>query len=286
MPPPILLTGHSGARLQLFASANPPFVRKRAADAARSARLRAQAAKISWAASHGIDVPAIIGDGEQDGVYYFDMEYMPAESASHAAIAGEHTDWPRVFGALAGLLRALRATEAGEIPAAAFAGKLRAIEAASVANGLSAPLAARLAPLIGSLAARDWRGIPSSACHGDLTLENILLGPGKRVTFIDFDVPEPSSWQLDIAKLFQDLTGQWCLRRLAIEQGDSIETTNAKASLGRLARAARTALLAEFPLAPERLTQMVCYHLLRTLPYARDEALAAFVLTRIETLLR
>ena len=62
--------------------------------------------------------------------------------------------------------------------------------------------------------ARDWDNIPESPCHGDLTLENILLTAGKTVGLIDCDEAFVSSWWLDFGKLFQDIAGHWCLRGL------------------------------------------------------------------------
>ena len=84
------------------------------------------------------------------------------------------------------------------------------------------------------LSARDWSAIPESPCHGDLTLENILLHQ-RRAVFIDCDETFASSYWLDLSKLFQDVDGHWCLRHLYLDAPAGTAVVNAIGRLHRLA---------------------------------------------------
>jgi hypothetical protein len=46
----------------------------------------------------------------------------------------------------------------------------------------------------------DWNDIPHSPCHGDLTLENILVANERGIVFIDCDDAWVSSFWLDMGK--------------------------------------------------------------------------------------
>jgi hypothetical protein len=136
----------------------------------------------------------------------------------------------------------------------------------------------------GRLAQRNWAGIPESPCHGDLSLENILLTTGKSIAFIDCDDPWISSFWLDFGKLFQDIHGHWCIRNLSIASRSS-ELVNAGQKLEQLsgpflslASNIDVALTAHLP-------QLAALCLLRALPYSQDPAVIAFLCHRIHRVL-
>ena len=51
-----------------------------------------------------------------------------------------------------------------------------------------------------------------SLCHGDLTLENMVVGEDGTICVIDLLDPPFEHWWNDVAKLHQDLAGGWFLR--------------------------------------------------------------------------
>lgn len=53
--------------------------------------------------------------------------------------------------------------------------------------------------------------LPRSICHGDLTLENLIYSKNQ-FFMIDVSDGDYDSWVFDIAKLRQDLDGEWFLR--------------------------------------------------------------------------
>jgi hypothetical protein len=97
-------------------------------------------------------------------------------------------------------------------------------------------IVAMAAALIG----RTWAGIPGSACHGDMTLENLLLPQNRNTVFIDCDEPFISSYWLDLAKLCQDIDGHWCLRQLYLEGTSGPTLVNAAERLQRLVQPLRS----------------------------------------------
>jgi tRNA A-37 threonylcarbamoyl transferase component Bud32 len=59
--------------------------------------------------------------------------------------------------------------------------------------------------------------LPSSTCHGDLTLENLIYSTDNRFVLIDVSSGDYDSWVFDIAKLRQDLDAKWFLRNTDVD---------------------------------------------------------------------
>ena len=132
---------------------------------------------------------------------------------------------------------------------------------------------------------RDWTGIPETPCHGDLTLENILLTAGKSIAFIDCDESFASSFWLDFGKLFQDLDGHWCIRALYGPEPAPARLLNAVQKLEQLGAQFRHLASELDPRLPFLLPQLSALGLYRAIPYARNATSVSFVCDRIERLL-
>lgn len=270
------LAGHSGAEVALYAAGRASLVRKTAGSLAQNARLRRQSAHQRALSAAGLRFPRILREGfDERGHAFFEMEYVPARSLAAVLCEAAPFDDAAVTAALERALGLFRLTAGAPLPAALFHAKLDSIAAA-------VPAAAALA---GRLAACDWSDIPGSLSHGDLTLENILLCPSRGVVFIDCDAGFASSWWLDAAKLRQDTAGHWCMRALYRGQAGSAAWLNACQRMERMDRSVLALAARLDPALPARLPQLAALHLLRTLPYTRDEALTAFTLERVAHLL-
>ena len=279
------LTGHSGAVLTLIEAGGQRFVRKQARLASQNERLAAQCDKLRRAHAAGIACPAVYRSGRLDDLFWFDMAFIPADSLAHVLIAGREPDWQTLLPRIAALPALFRQTEAGTIPAEEFRAKLASIATACLTNPVVAPESDRISCYVDRLLDCDWGGIPRSECHGDFTLENILVRADRSVVAIDFDVPEQSAWWLDIAKLFQDLLGHWCLRHLVVADPEGIAVLNAQLALSRAAARFEGLFGPMIPGGMVRLRPMVAFHLLRTLPYAGDSLVVGYVLRRIGAVL-
>jgi aminoglycoside phosphotransferase len=278
------LTGHSGASVVLHAQGSTSFVRKTAASAAASARLRAQARKQHQLWMMGVPVPKILRESEdRDGRAAFDMVYIPGQTLANAVIQAAPIDSQRVVKAVERLIWLFLLERGASIPESRFRDKINEIAALS-RDRITGPALAQIESCAGRLAQKDWRGVPQSPCHGDLSLENILLTAGKSIAFIDCDDPWISSFWLDFGKLFQDVRGHWCIRNLAITSHAS-ELVNARQKLEQL-RAPFLSLASAIDAAlPARLPQLAALCLLRAIPYSQDPAVVAFLCYRIHRLL-
>lgn len=59
--------------------------------------------------------------------------------------------------------------------------------------------------------------LPSSLCHGDFTLENLIYSKDNQFYMIDAVTVPYDSWIFDISKLRQDLDGHWFIRNVDID---------------------------------------------------------------------
>jgi len=278
------LTGHSGAKVVLHAQGSNSFVRKTAASAAASARLRAQANKQHRLWMMGVPVPKILRESEdQAGRAAFDMAYIPGQTLANAVIQAAPIDSPRVVKAIERLIWLFLLERGPAIAESRFRGKIDEIAALS-RDRMTGPALAEIEKCAGRLAEKDWRDIPQSPCHGDLSLENILLTAGKSIAFIDCDDPWISSFWLDFGKLFQDVLGHWCIRNLSIGSHAS-QLVNARQKLEQL-RAPFLSLASAVDAAlPARLPQLAALCLLRAIPYSQNPAVVTFLCHRIHRLL-
>ncbi len=278
------LTGHSGASVVLHTRGSDSFVRKTAASVAAGPRLRAQARKQHKLWMMGVPVPKILRESEDGaGRAAFDMTYIPGQSLANAVIQAAPMDSGRVVKAIERLIWLFLLERGAAIPESRFRDKIGEIVMLS-RDRIGGPAMAMIESCAGRLAQRDWTGIPESPCHGDLSLENILLTAGKSTAFIDCDDPWISSFWLDFGKLFQDVHGHWCIRDLSVASR-SAELVNARQKLEQL-RGPFLSLASSIDIAlPERLPQLAALCLLRALPYSRDSAVVAFLCHRIHRVL-
>jgi aminoglycoside phosphotransferase len=267
--------GHSGARIVFHADKG--LVRKTAPMPAANARLKAQAEKQRRLFMLGLPFPRVLAERiDQAGCAEFDMQYLPGRSVADAASQAATLDAAMIAKSVERMMWLLAPHAGAALAARPFHDKIQAV-AKTGGEGVR-QAASRLAAL-------DWSGIPGSPCHGDLTLENMLITTAKTVAFIDCDEPWVSSYWLDFGKLFQDIDGHWCLRRLYDPQSPQAQRVNAIQKLEPLGRAFRALAERTDPALPARLPQLAALGLLRAIPYARDEDAVAFICRRIAHLL-
>lgn len=271
------LSGFSGAAVTLLRTpGGAPFVRKAAWDAEVGRVLRAQAARQAWlagAVAGAAAVPAVLGEGEADGLYWFDMAFVPGRDAvAFLGAAG--------FDALAGfaerverLMALLAERPAPAAPPPGLAALLRKLdEVALRTNGAFAaaldPLR-RAALLLDRLADDDG----ATACHGDLTLENILVARDGALWLIDPIASPIDHYWVDWSKLFQDVEGGWHAHR-----GRPVASGVTRWLRNRwLAAACRLS-----PGYRRRHALLLGLCFARILPYARDGRDRAYVAMQVE----
>jgi len=112
--------------------------------------------------------------------------------------------------------------------------------------------------------------MPQGPCHGDLTLENILFYQDK-FYLIDCTHKLLNSWWLDSAKLCQDLDAHWFLRN----HNPSLRLIEKLNTLSK-------ELKNNIPIMNN--TKLVCFQLLRILPYCRSDVDKKFIAGKIQSL--
>ena len=271
------LSGLSGAEVVLMRQGERFwFVRKQSTSVEGNHRLRRQAEKQSaFAQCEGIGLltPAILGDGETDGRYYFDMEFVRGfDGASFLRRA----TYPEVTRFADHLCRYL--VSAADRPALfpqpgvrlfdALYRKLCEVQRRT--RGLPPETLARL--FLALERVDELRELPTTCCHGDLTLENLVVTEDGRVWAFDLlDSPFEHYWQ-DLAKLHQDLEGGWYRRK---------QPAVAQCVLSFVSRRLSATARRLHPAYPAVHHLLLAATFVRILPYARTAAETELVAERI-----
>jgi aminoglycoside phosphotransferase len=279
------LKGHSGAEILLCVRGRSSVVRKTAGSVTQNTRLQQQIAKQRLLAAHGLSFPRVISEGIDDrGLAYAEMEYVPARTVASIVANAAPFDQEPVLKAIERALTLFRLQAGDALGADIFQRKISDIVAKSTTRAADGLLADKIAGIGRELSSRNWNAIPSSPCHGDMTLENILLQQ-KRAVFIDCDETFASSYWLDLSKLYQDVDGHWFLRKLYLEPPTKTALANAVGRLLRLAAPLRALALRLEPGFDAYRPHLTALNLFRTIPYTNDRKQIEFVLDRMRMVL-
>ena len=273
-----LLAGLSGARVLLMSKDDRHwFVRKVAKAPENNDRLRRQMAKqiaFGKAVAAVVSTPEILEHGELDGRFYFDMQFVRGTDGVTYLRRAENTEVVALADTFCRYIETVAALPAehangGSLFDALYS-KLCDVQRKTALLD-SATLARLFTGLEGVRSAGD--GLKTTLCHGDMTLENIVVDDQRRVWMIDLlDAPFEHYWQ-DVAKLHQDLEGGWYLL------GQRPISRYVLEYLSRRVMATATRLEPSY--AQVHAVLLACTFV-RILPYVRDDREQAFVRQRIE----
>ena len=275
--PPELL-GLSGANLRIVSQAGGMVVRKTASSPAGNERLKRQEEKQRAFIALGgpITAPTILGSGmDAGGNYFFDMEFVSGldghrflERCSPRDLRS-FTD--RLASHLASLNRLPSIGCASAHPSLFDACLHKLVEVhhrdVGLGNELAGSILAQLS-MIQTLEITD-----TGFCHGDFTLENILIDAHGSIYFIDFLDSTFEHPIQDLVKLSQDLHGGWF--RI---QGKRLSS----AVVAYMERMIEPAVADAFPYYRRVRNTLQALNFCRILPYVTDEARKNFVLARIK----
>jgi aminoglycoside phosphotransferase (APT) family kinase protein len=278
MSNPPELTGLSGANLSIVSHAGGIVVRKTAASAHGNERLKKQAEKQSaFIALDGpITAPKILGSGSDTrGNYYFDMEFISGLDGHRFLERCSPRDLRAFADRLVSHLSTLSQLPCIGGPSAhaslfdACLHKLVEVHHRDVGLG-NALAGSILAQLHG---VRELGIVNAGFCHGDFTLENILIDARGNIYFVDFLDSNFEHPVQDLIKLSQDIHGGWFSIR-----GKRLSS----AVIAYLERTIQPALNEAFPYYRDVRNILQALNFCRILPYVSDQKQKNFVLQRIQ----
>lgn len=206
------LGGHSGCQIFLIENEDlPVFVRKISKDKEYNKRLQAQCEKQAKFVAGNIRAPKVYDYGiNEEGLFYFDMEYVQGITLAERI---KSMEIGKVRGVVEVLVKNLVTTQIEEMNADTkasikniFCDKIHVLK-----QELKSHNNCVINEAIYYLEQHDWTRFAPSNCHGDMTLENIIVKNDK-LYFIDFLDSFYDSWIMDIGTLLQDVQVMWSFR--------------------------------------------------------------------------
>ena len=202
------LGGHSGCRILLCDDDNSVYVRKISKSTEYNDRLRIQKDKQCNFISQTIKTPTVLGEGyTEDEMYYFDMEYVQGITLSEYIKNVRISDVRKIVETLIiELSRSKRLSDVSTLEINnRFATKINDLKRILLGKNKVTDSALDI------LQNHDWSAFENTTCHGDLTLENIIVKNGQ-LYLIDFLDSFYDSWILDASTLMQDVQSMWSYR--------------------------------------------------------------------------
>lgn len=201
------LGGHSGCKILLCEEDdNKVFVRKISSDNQYNERLEIQANKQESFKSNKIRVPEVLAKGYTDeGLFYFDMEYIQGITMA------KYMNFIEI-GKVKSLVELIVKDivdvhpETTVVDETVFINKINNLKQKLFLN--NNPI---IEEAIGLLESHSWKKFTKTACHGDMTLENIIVKDGQ-LYLIDFLDSFYDCWIMDISTLLQDVQTLWSYR--------------------------------------------------------------------------
>ncbi|SEH23212.1 phosphotransferase [Selenomonas sp. KH1T6] len=212
------LGGHSGCQILLCEDeSGETFVRKISSSIDYNERLIVQKKKQESFHDGLIKVPQVLRDGYiSNGLYYFDMEYVHGITLAEYIKEVEVSEIKGIVDILISSARTEKDCQSGAAAPKAFQNKIKNLKRklSKLDNGI-------INEAIEILASHDWSKILSSACHGDMTLENIIVR-NNELYLIDFLDSFFDSWVFDLSTILQDVEVLWHYRDEKIDNNTVI----------------------------------------------------------------
>ena len=201
------LGGHSGCKVLLCEEDdNGIFVRKISGDIDYNKRLEIQAKKQSEFKSKRIKTPSVLKQGHTgDGLFYFDMEYIQGITMAEYL---QTIEIGKVRGLVETIVHDIVSIDGNgkDIDENIFRNKIMDLkDKLSVRNNKVIDEELEL------LSIKNKKRFAKTDCHGDLTLENIIV-KDSQLYLIDFLDSFYDNWIIDISTLMQDVQTLWAYR--------------------------------------------------------------------------
>lgn len=268
----ISLTGHSGCQLLVRRYRGNLVTVKISKDADYNERLSLQAAKQKNYVGNAGRTPKIFRECiNKNGLCEFHMEYIPGKTLAHHLRTMPLISIKETAEKLTALLQ--REVSSNKEVNKIFAAKLDSLE-----KSLPEDTPELVVGALTRLRSIDWTQCEESPCHGDLTLENIIVRDGE-LYLIDFLDSFYDSWMIDVATLLQDIECLWSYRQAEISDNLHVRLLALKNSLLSSIRSGER--------GQEQIVliyNLLLLKLLRIIPYTKDEPTLSYLYSEIERL--
>ena len=265
------LSGHSGCKVLLVRDDSRTFVRKIAANKEYSERLVVQSNKqASFSSPKEVFAPVIFKNFYDNDIYGFDMEYIVGRSFAESLPVMPIL---KMIEIIRKILDIVDIQESGiYLGSHLFERKILDLKSKISHKDNCIDYAFEI------LGNHDWSKIYKSKCHGDLTLENILISKDNKIYLIDFLDSFADSWMIDIAKILQDIQLGWAYRYI---QRD----TNLNLRCMVVSEIIKEIIVGRFDESTYNEIQfLLLLNMLRIVPYIKDEKTAEFINSSIQEL--
>ncbi len=199
--------GYSGCEILLCEEDDDwCYVKKISKDISYNSRLRVQSEKQRNFTGKELLAPKVLSSGfTQEGLYFFDMEYIQGITLAEYM---KTIEIGRIRNCVDILFRNIVQPDAERAADTdVFEQKITSVE--KLLENRKNPVTNEAFSL---LKKHDWSGFSNSDCHGDLTLENIIVRDHQYYV-IDFLDSFYDSWIMDISTLMQDVQTMWAYRK-------------------------------------------------------------------------
>ena len=206
------LGGHSGCGILLCENEDgTTFVRKVSKDIAYNDRLKVQCEKQRSFESGAIRAPKVLGFGtDEKGLFYFDMEYIRGVTLAEYI---KTIEIGKIRGLVEMLVKSIVPAEKSIVTPeqAQNTNRIFREKLAGLRESLTPLQNPTVDQALDMLESHDWSGFAASPCHGDMTLENIIVR-NDEAYFIDFLDSFYDCWLMDAGTLLQDVLAMWSYR--------------------------------------------------------------------------
>ena len=196
----INLGGHSGCKILLCEKENNElFVRKISSDSDYNKRLKIQAKKQVEYSNPNIRVPKVLNSGiNEDGLFFFYIYYIQGITMSEYIKTIEIGKVRSICKNIVTNIVSIDSNET-EVTECVFKNKIKSLK-----RKLQSKNNPVIDEAIGLLNKHSWKRFNKTQCHGDLTLENIII-KDNQLYLIDFLDSFYDSWIMDISTIIQDV---------------------------------------------------------------------------------
>lgn len=245
---------------------------RKISDSRYNYRLKRQCIKQSKFDSNNINAPKIFNKGFIDNRFFFDMQYVQGKSLSENISTLSVNDIQYLITLLFDNIYKSKTKDKNVNNV--FLKKIFSLEYLmdSYPN---------LSDAFFELKHFDYQYTYKSPCHGDLTLENIIISQSNKIYLIDFLDSFYNSWTMDIAKLLQDLECKWSFRNL-----EPNATRDIRLLIGKESLINKLSELEDANKIIDTIYHELLLNLIRIYPYTKEKSTIVYLNSEVEKVLK